>query len=218
MEDPDQTAEFDSFVSYCSEGMILFDIGAHFGLFSLAALHFGGIGALAVAVDPSPAAVRIMRIQSKLNAAEHRLRILQACVSDRVGFEDMVSVGVLADGYFVNPEKDHGPTETTRVPSTTVDHMVDQLTLIPTHLKIDVEGSEGNVLRGAEKLLTSPRPPILFLELHNRIIGHRGGDPNRILEYLAARNYTFRSVVTREPVTRKILLGEPTSRLVALQS
>src|SRR5437868_12046222 len=43
LEDPDQAAEFDSFLSYCTERMILFDIGAHFGLFSLAALHFGGI-------------------------------------------------------------------------------------------------------------------------------------------------------------------------------
>jgi FkbM family methyltransferase len=215
LEDPAQTAEFDSFLSHCTEGMILYDIGAHFGLFSLAALHFGGVDALAVAVDPSPVAVRTMRIQSRLNAAGNRLRILRACVSDRVGFEDMVSVGVLANGYFVSPEKDHGPTETTRVPATTIDHMAHQIGLIPTHLKIDVEGSEAKVLRGAERLLTGSRPPILFLELHNQIISDRGGDSNCVLEYLAARNYTFRSVVSRERVTRDVLRGEPTSRLVA---
>src|SRR4051794_32708229 len=52
--DEEQVAEFDGFISTCRPGMVLFDIGAHFGLFSLAALHYGGIAARAVAVDPSP--------------------------------------------------------------------------------------------------------------------------------------------------------------------
>jgi hypothetical protein len=40
--DPEQIAEFDSFINNSSQGMILLDIGAHFGLFSFAALHYGG--------------------------------------------------------------------------------------------------------------------------------------------------------------------------------
>src|SRR6516162_11506830 len=38
-DDPEQVREFDGFINHCSSGMVLFDIGAHFGLFSLAALH-----------------------------------------------------------------------------------------------------------------------------------------------------------------------------------
>ena len=40
--DPDQVSEFDGFIDKCRPGMVLFDLGAHFGLFSLAALHYGG--------------------------------------------------------------------------------------------------------------------------------------------------------------------------------
>jgi len=49
--DPSQIAELDAFIASCCPGMMLFDIGAHFGLFSFAALHYGGPTARAVAVD-----------------------------------------------------------------------------------------------------------------------------------------------------------------------
>ena len=55
--DDELIEELDSFIAHCRRGMVLFDVGAHFGVFSLAALHYGGPDAIAVAVDPSPAAV-----------------------------------------------------------------------------------------------------------------------------------------------------------------
>ena len=45
--------ELTSFVAHCRPGMRLLDVGASHGLFSLAALHFGGQTARVVAVDPS---------------------------------------------------------------------------------------------------------------------------------------------------------------------
>lgn len=41
MEDPQQRDEFHSFVSECWPGMLLFDIGAHFGVFSIAPQSMG---------------------------------------------------------------------------------------------------------------------------------------------------------------------------------
>ena len=40
--DVEQAEEFRSFVRHCSKAMFLFDIGAHFGVFSLTVAHFGG--------------------------------------------------------------------------------------------------------------------------------------------------------------------------------
>lgn len=84
--------------------MILFDIGAHFGLFSLAALHYGGRDARAIAVDPSTVAVRFLKIQAGLNDAVDRLRIVEASVAAHTGRQDMVAVGVLANGFYVVPD------------------------------------------------------------------------------------------------------------------
>ena len=55
--DPEQSEEFENFLHQCSDRMFLFDVGAHFGIFSLAAAHFGG---KAIAVDPSPIATRMI--------------------------------------------------------------------------------------------------------------------------------------------------------------
>jgi hypothetical protein len=64
--EPEESAEFQNFISYCNRGMLLFDVGAHYGLFSLAAAHFGG---QAVAVDPSAMAIRMIARQIALNHA-----------------------------------------------------------------------------------------------------------------------------------------------------
>ena len=65
--DQDQIAEFDSFLREITPDAVLIDIGAHFGLFSLAVLHYGGPKAISVAVDPSPMAVRFIKTQAELN-------------------------------------------------------------------------------------------------------------------------------------------------------
>jgi hypothetical protein len=48
--------------------------------------------------------------------------------------------------------------------------------LQPTHVKIDVESFEREVLDGGAELLAAARP-ILFLELHRKMLMDRGIDP-----------------------------------------
>lgn len=212
-DDPEQVTEFDSFIARCVPGMVLFDLGAHFGLFSLAALHYGGPSARAIAVDASPTAVRMIRIQAQLNHVSDRLQVLHACVSDRPGVRDMVAVGVLADGYYTAPAADHTATETTRTPATTLDDLVSRFGLPPTHVKMDIEGYEGLALRGAQTLLSGPRPPVLFLELHNELIRDRGEDPGEVLDDLDRLRYVAASP-SGGRLTRTDLLSAPLVRAV----
>jgi FkbM family methyltransferase len=214
--DPAEKAELDGFISACRSGMVLLDIGAHFGLFSLAALHYGGPAAQAVAVDPSPMATRMLRIQAHLNSnlTAGRLRIVQACVTDHAGYEPMVAVGVLAGGYFSAPSRDHSATEVTHAPAITLDALVEKLRVRPTHVKIDVEGFEAAVLRGGHRLLSQRRPPILFIELHNTMIRDRKGDPEETLDLL--RNYGYSPcAVAGTPLDRDSILSDPLIRITA---
>ena len=68
--DPEQSLEFRNFARCCKSGMRLFDIGASYGVFSLTAAHFGGT---AVAVDPSPVATRLIRVQIQESGLLHFL-------------------------------------------------------------------------------------------------------------------------------------------------
>src|SRR5271165_682962 len=144
IDDPDQKKEFQNFISFCTNGMLLFDIGAHFGIFSLVAAHFGG---RAVAVDPSPIATKMIARQVHLNACENLVTVLAAAVSDTPGNVQMLSAGVFSDGYF-KMVHDRPRTELTATTALTVDQLTERFG-IPTHIKIDVEGHEAAVLRGA---------------------------------------------------------------------
>jgi FkbM family methyltransferase len=214
VNDPEQVAEFDGFINNTSEGMIFFDIGAHFGLFSLAALHYGGKQARVIAVDPSPVAVRFLKIQAALNEVADRLRIVQASVAAHTGHQNMVAVGVLASGFYVAPGHEHSASETIRTNAITLDSLAAELKLSPTHIKIDVEGSEASVLRGAEKLLKQPSAPTLFIELHNEIVSRSGNSPRETLTLLRGFGYETFGVDGRV-IDDDAILEKPLIRIIA---
>ena len=213
-EDPDQRAELDGFIESCTPGMALFDIGAHFGVFSLAALHYGGENARAVAVDPSPMSMQMLATQGRINGVSARLETVHAAVADKPGIAEFVSVGVLAAGYFTAPEEHHSKKERTTVKTVSIDQLVAQTGVRPTHLKIDVEGYEAGVLRGAQQLLSDRPAPLVFLELHNEMIRNRGQDPAESLELLEQAGFgNFSHNGT--PATRDAILSQPLIRVVA---
>jgi FkbM family methyltransferase len=212
--DPEQIAEFDGFINNSSQGMILFDVGAHFGLFSFASLHYGGPQARAIAIDPSPTAIRFLTTQAKLNQIDDRLQVFQASVGDQTGRQRMLSVGVLASGYYVAPTEDHPFSELSETSLVTLDSVADELKLHPTHIKIDVEGFEAAVLRGAQKIFSRTPAPIIFLEVHNQIVRESGGHPAETL--LLLRDYGYQTFTsTGFPLAEDEILNQPLIRIIA---
>jgi FkbM family methyltransferase len=192
--------------------MMLFDIGAHFGIFSLAALHYGGSEARAVAVDPSPFAVRMMQVQAQLNRVTDRLTITKAAVSDHGGHVPALDMGVIASGY-VQVARMGDRRDLCSAPAVTLDDLFDLSGRAPTHVKIDVEGHESHVLRGGGRTLTEALP-ILFLELHNEMILNYGGDPHDTLSVLRELDYQTFSL-DGSPIGEAAILRSPLIRIVA---
>jgi FkbM family methyltransferase len=215
LNDPAQKKELDEFIDSITPNSIVFDIGAHFGVFSLAALRFGGRNVRVLAIDPSPTAVRMITIQAQLNDIDlDRLQIIRASVGEQVGQQNMVSVGVIGGGYFVAPAKTHSEIDFTKTVSTTVDELVAKIHIRPTHLKIDVEGGEQAVLRGAMNTLASPAGPTVFLELHNALIRERGEKPGEVVGLLESFGYIIRNS-SPEVTTRESIVLPDIVRLVA---
>ncbi len=206
--EPEERAEFQNFLSYCNARMFLFDIGAHYGLFSLVAAHFGG---QAVAVDPSAMAVRMIARQITLNHAEEKIRTLQAAVSDTSGALQMLSSGVFSEGYF-KLVAGRAASELTKIRAVTIDEMTSEFGA-PTHIKIDVEGHEAAALRGGGETFAR-HSPILFLELHNHMVAADGGDPNAALNELQTLGYAPFSFAG-EVLDRPAIFSKPITRVVA---
>jgi FkbM family methyltransferase len=124
-----------------------------------------------------------------LNNVSDRLDVVKASVADQSGIKPMVAVGVIASGYYVSPTEDRATNELSVTQAVTVDDLVSTYKLKPSHLKIDVEGDEASVLRGAVKTLSVQDAPLIFLEMHNQIILNRGGDPTEAVKLLIRCGY-----------------------------
>lgn len=206
--DPEQRAEFHNFLSFCAKGMRLFDIGAHFGIFSLAVARAGGE---AVAVDPSEDALRIVEIEARLNGYSKLVQTVRAAVSESSGSMGLLSSGVFSAGYFkvaaYEPE-----SELTSLPAVTIDDLTARFGQ-PSHIKIDIEGHEAAALRGATSTF-GRCSPLLFLELHNQMIAADGGDPSAALDELDRLHYAAFDFGGRI-LDRARILDRPISRIVA---
>jgi len=185
-DQPDLRAELDGFVAACRAGMTFFDIGAHFGLFTLAALEWGGAGATVVAVDPSDAALAVFDENMRLADAGARVARHRAAIGAEEGQMSLLTGGAGAWHMMVAAATPRHDAVT--VPMMTLDGLARRSGVVPTHVKIDVEGEEDAVLRGGEDLLRR-HAPVVFLELHGGILRKSGRDPAAVLERLRALGY-----------------------------
>jgi len=186
-EDPAQKAELDSFVGYCRPGMQFLDVGAHYGLFSLAAVHFGGPGSRAVCVEASPKAASILHANVEANAVARQILIFEVAMGATDGTLEMLSTGPAGSDYFVSAPK--GRADTVSVRELSMSSVLRESKLAPTHVKMDIEGFDSDVIAGAAQLFREYRP-ILFLELHGRYLRQRGHDPALVISQLSGYGYT----------------------------
>jgi len=185
-EDPEQQRELQTFVGHCRPGMRFMDVGAHWGVFTLAALHYGGTEARCLDIEASNAAAAVLSDNLALNGVSQQVTRVSAACGDRPGRLAMLTTGAGGADYFVVPDSER--PDCIQVQQVTIDQMSRVHDFLPTHLKVDVEGYEQEVLTGATQVLRELRP-LLFLELHGDFIRRRGGDPERVIQLLTDSGY-----------------------------
>lgn len=207
--DPLYRRELQTFMSACTPGMHLIDVGASFGVFTLAALHYGGADARVTAVEPSPSARRILTANLDAAGVASRVHI----VSEALSTPDAATVAVLPTGAgqaHMMVRGASGRPDVTPVRATTLDAIAEEHP--PTHVKIDVEGFEQEVLRGATQTLRRDRP-VVFLELHCGLLRQLGEDPAACLSLLRECEYA-RFEMDGAPADDAAILGAHIANLV----
>ena len=152
---------------------IVFDVGANAAIYSLAAIA-ANKNAQVYAFEPTPEIADGINNTVKLNDLA-RLRVCRLAVTDRDGVASLNRYhgGDKADNdgmNFVTLESKTADSVT--VPTTSIDsfchaHAIARIDL----MKIDVQGHEASVLRGAEKMLAAGSIGTIFLELNWAEIG-----------------------------------------------
>jgi len=178
---------------------VLWDVGAHRGIFSV--LHcLAHPENTAVAWEPAGSTARIAREIAALNGLGDRMTVRQMAVGD-----DRVTRSGSVDALgFIRIGEGEGAEE---VAFTTLDHETGELGDGPRVLKIDVEGHEGAVLRGARDVLRRWRPA-LFLELHLDILERQGDSIAGVVDEVLGAGYAVETFTGR-PLSRAQLVGLP---------
>jgi FkbM family methyltransferase len=166
---------FDLARQFVNPGDTIWDIGANVGLFTVAAAQKAGPNGSILAVEPDPwLAALLERTADAQPSTAAPIRIMPVAVSNHFGIEIFhIARRNRASSHLASiPEHSQagGTRETLQVQCVTLDSLLlDQTpdqTPPPTLVKIDVEGSELDLLNGAHRLLSEVRPIIMCESQH----------------------------------------------------
>jgi FkbM family methyltransferase len=145
-------------------GDVVWDVGANVGLFSFAAAALAGEAGSVVAIEPDAWLVLLLRRSAAAAPPQRaKVEVVPAAVGERVGLAqfNIARRGRAASHLAgLGRVQAGGSRETTTVVIVTLDWLLDQFPA-PQVLKIDVEGAENLVIRGAKKILNEVRPVIV---------------------------------------------------------
>lgn len=138
-------------------GGTVVDVGAHTGYYTVLASNLVGPRGRVVSFEPHPRNAGFLRRHVELNGCENTV-VEEAAVAN-VGGTSAFAAG---SGSGTGSLRADGPME---VRTVGLDAYCDRHELHPDVIKVDVEGAEARVLRGAKRVLRRDRP-VLLLSTH----------------------------------------------------
>lgn len=180
----------DVLAEHVRPGSVVYDIGAHAGFFTLLCSRLAGAEGRVYAFEPRRENIERLRRNIEANDAAN-VRIVPAAASDRTGEAAFVLHASTLEGSLALS----GEPAAARVRTETVDALVSGGMAPPDFIKIDVEGAEGAVIRGAVRTIDAQRP-LLLIEVHSPEAGR---------EVAAAMPCRY----TYEDIETEIEAGEP---------
>jgi len=192
--EPEEYAALDRHVK---PGMTVFDVGAHDGLYTLALAKRVGAHGRVVSFEPSPDTFEVLRTNVANNGFSDRVRTENCLVGDReaeVDFHWVADESSPLNSAATGVEHlASAEARTIRRPMITLDAFCAREGITPNLIKMDIEGFELNLLRGAQETLRSASP-ILFMELHPVSLNNLGQSVDELSEFLKGLGYSIGSV------------------------
>jgi FkbM family methyltransferase len=173
-------------------GMTVLDIGAHQGLYTLLASARVGLAGRVFSFEPSPRERRALRLHLALNLCRN-VRVQSFALGSEEGEATLhVVQGSQTGCNSLRPPEVISSTSPIRVRVTTLDAWL-KLNSIATvdFIKLDVEGAELEVLKGAARLLENRPRPVILAEVQDVRTAPWGYGAKEILLHLRDAGYTW---------------------------
>jgi FkbM family methyltransferase len=180
--------EYCDVMSAIREGDHVMDIGAFWGLFSLGAARRVGPTGRVIAIEPGPRQASMLKANLRGNNFESIVECVELVCAQAT--DESVEFFVDPEGSMVDSAVAKPGRSARRVnrQTTTVDELVKRFNLRPGVIKIDVEGFEDLVLKGALRTLKQYQP-VLFVEFHHEELALRDIESTDVLGFLENLGY-----------------------------
>ena len=172
-----ETTLLTALTKFVKKDGVFYDIGAHIGFYTCAWLHLGG--SYTVAFEPTPYNQDIFLRTMEKNKYPEKTRLLPYALGDFDGQSNLLvnqsSSGSSSMAYVENiggirdqvNSLQYRFSKKMPIAVKCLDNIIDDDKIPPPDvIKLDVEGAEYHVLRGARKILEKFRP-VIFCEIHN---------------------------------------------------
>lgn len=166
------------------EGDTFFDVGANIGTVTLPVAATRRAECLAFEPEPRNAARLAENVD--LNGLPN-VTVIEAALWSAPGTVGLLAGGPAGTGTHSVVER--GGDGVTPVPATTIDELSGRGSRPPDVVKLDVEGAELEVLRGAAATLAAGAIRELFVETHAHALAERGVSEEGVAGFLAELGY-----------------------------
>ncbi len=177
---------------FLEPGMMVLDIGAHHGFYSLlASLKVGGTGGV-VAFEPSPREREKLLRNLAVNGYTN-VQVEDCALAEAAGQQDLIVVGGINTGCNSLRRPDvKEPTSSVAVQVETLDGYLAGHPLPPIDfIKLDAEGAELAILKGARTLLQARPRPVIQCELEEIRTRPWGYHPREVMALLDTMEYRW---------------------------
>lgn len=184
-----ETSLRDIINTHLKEGNCFFDLGAHWGYFTLIAAKKVGYKGKVCSFEPMP--MNFNRLQTNVNKNHlQQVELFELAISNKNGSVHFSN----SSDSFANTYLGTNKSDSLEVKTKSLDYLVFNESLPnPDFIKIDVEGAELDVLLGSTQILQTHRP-LLHLSTHEI---HRDGVDEKCVRLLKENGYNVQLIASK---------------------
>lgn len=196
---------FTFFRDNVKKGNTVLDIGGHIGLFAVVTARLVGSEGKVYSFEPTPFTRGVLKEVVELNGLSDIVEVRSEAVSSKSGQTVFFDTGDTISNANSLVKTERSKTE---IPITliSVDEFVREKCIKPNCLKIDVEGVELDVLKGARETFLTHRP-VARLGLHPPFITQNGQSLDEIWTIL--EEYKMQVVFEGKPAEKEWFCSQP---------
>ena len=190
---------FEKLLEISNNTNVVFDIGAHIGLCTL---PLSKVSKNVISFEASPTNLKYLNSHVSINQISN-VSIISSLVGEKnteiVDFFDAKDGSGIPSIVNVKLKKKNMIINHIKVKQLSLDSFIEEKSIFPEILKIDVEGAELNVLDGSKSLLTNYRPKII-ISLHPWHLNLLDRNIKEIYDYCDKYSYQLLSCIDEHSI------------------